>query len=778
MTTIPQIPSDTTTTKPHINPNPNPPPRPPDLPRLPIPPLKDTCARYLRALEALQSPKEHAKTKQVVKEFLEGGEGALWQEKLEEYAKDKESYIEEFWYESYLSHSDSVVLSLNPFFVLSSDVTPRSNPQLSRAAALITSTLFFIHDLRNGLLQPDAVRGIPLDMSQYERLFGTCRVPTDTGCRMEVHGNGRHMVVLRRGQFYWFDCLDSKNRPLLTDREILHNLDAIVKDADKISTHEIAKDSVGILTTESRKIWSGLRSDLINSNKLNKSCLEVVESALFIVCLDDAGPEDMAELCSNFLCGGYKLEGGVQVGTCTNRWYDKLQIIVCSNGEAGINFEHTGVDGHTVLRYAADVYTELVLLYAKTINPSTPSLFQAKLSPFARSAKGPPPTPEDEIDTTPKKLEWKLTPDLRAGIRFAETRISDLICQNDSQALEFKGYGGTFIKRHGFSPDAFVQMAFQAAYYGLYGRVESTYEPAMTKSFLHGRTEAIRTVQPESVAFVKTFCSETATPQEKIAALHKACKRHTQLTKECSQGLGQDRHMYALHCLARKEVMAYEAAHPKSTLSPRVALRRASLASTTNGDLPNGNADGNGNGNGLMSPPKPYSPEIDLDRPTIPAIFTDPGYNLLGTSVLSTSNCGNPALRLFGFGPVTPEGYGIGYIIKDEGISVCMSSKHLQTRRLLHTLKAYLLETQRILIQMWKEANERPVTSFMDHFGILRDARTGKPISMEVEEEEGKEVGEEVLGGFGFFDVGAQNQMPQSRRRKTLVGKTLSIAEY
>lgn len=119
-----------------------------------------------------------------------------------------------------------------------------------------------------------------------------------------------------------------------------------------------------------------------------------------------------------------------------------------------------------------------------------------------------------------------------------------------------------------------------------------------------------------------------------------------------------------------------------------------------------------------------------------------------------------------------------GYIIKDEGISVCMSSKHLQTRRLLHTLKAYLLEIQRILIQMWKEANERPVTSFIDHFGILRDARTGKPINMEVEEEEGKEVGEEVLGGFGFFDVGAQNQTPQSRRRKALVGKTLSIAEY
>lgn len=50
---------------------------------------------------------------------------------------------------------------------------------------------------------------------------------------------------------------------------------------------------------------------------------------------------------------------------------------------------------------------------------------------------------------------------------------------------------------HGFSPDAFVQMAYQAAYFSLYGRTESTYEPAMTKTFLHGRTEAIRSVTTE-----------------------------------------------------------------------------------------------------------------------------------------------------------------------------------------------------------------------------------------------------------------------------------------
>ena len=150
------------------------------------------------------------------------------------------------------------------------------------------------------------------------------------------------------------------------------------------------------------------------------------------------------------------------------------------------------------------------MLLARSINPTAPTLFKAELSPYAKAykaprgaANAPPPSPGYRIDPAPKKLEWALTPELRAGIRFAETRLSDLICQNDCQALEFKGYGKNFITSHGFSPDAFVQMAFQAAYFGLYGRIECTYEPAMTKAFLHGRTEAIRTVQPESVAFVK-----------------------------------------------------------------------------------------------------------------------------------------------------------------------------------------------------------------------------------------------------------------------------------
>lgn len=112
-------------------------------------------------------------------------------------------------------------------------MTPRVDPQLSRAAALILSSLSFVHDLRRGLLRPDDVRGMPLDMSQYKRLFGACRVPTDVsgagkrfvwltvqkGCRMEVHSDSRHIVVIRRGQFCAFaDGARLSDGPQLTAR--------------------------------------------------------------------------------------------------------------------------------------------------------------------------------------------------------------------------------------------------------------------------------------------------------------------------------------------------------------------------------------------------------------------------------------------------------------------------------------------------------------------------------------------------------------------------------
>ncbi|KAI8072372.1 acyltransferase ChoActase/COT/CPT [Gongronella butleri] len=616
------------------------------LPKLPIPDLRETADRYLSALRPLQSDQEHEMTKRSVEAFMEQ-EGPMLQEKLQTYATDKSSYIEEFWYDSYLQYTDPVVLNLNPFFLLEDDPTPQRNDQIVRASSLIASTVTFVDALFRQTLEPDSFRGVPLCMSQFNRLFGTARVPTEEhGCYMATAPRdlSKHIVVMAHSQCYHFDVFDDDGNIAMTEKEIANNLRAIVRDASQVDVNDIAKNAIGVLTTENRRNWAKYRTSL-QRDPVNRAALQVVESALFIVCLDHVQPTDIEDLSTNMLCGTYNLDRGRQVGTCTNRWYDKLQIIVCKNGSAGINFEHTGVDGHTVLRFVSDIYTDTILRFAKTINSQTKSIFhsQRKHASPPRSAAGSGKARRDseppEYDGNPRRIEWNMTQEITLGVRYAETRLSDLILQNEVKVLEFTKYGKYFITDMKMSPDAFVQMAFQAAYYGLYGKVECTYEPAMTKAFFHGRTESVRSVTEESLRFVQLFHSD-APAANKLNALRDALKKHTQLTKDCARGHGQDRHLYALECL-------FDRLHKGENK---------------------------------------------------PLIFTDNGWRTINHTVLSTSNCGNPALRLFGFGPVVSDGFGIGYIIKEDGIAFVASSKHRQTERLLATLEAYLLDIRQLLI--------------------------------------------------------------------------------
>jgi carnitine O-acetyltransferase len=658
------------------------------LPKLPIPDLESSMKRYLEALAPLQSSAEHNETRAAVREFLEN-DGKELQDKLKKYATDKTSYIEQFWYDSYLNFDNPVVLNLNPFFLLEDDPTPARNNQVTRAASLVISALCFVRAVRKEELPPDTLRGTPLDMYQYSRLFGTARVPTDNGCVIGQDSDSKHVVVMCRGQLYWFDVLDHNNDLIMTEKDLAINLQVIVNDAEETPIQEAAKGALGVLSTENRKIWSGLRDLLTREEGSNNAeCLSIVDSALFMICLDYAEPADVSELCGNMLCGTNEVVRGVQVGTCTNRWYDKLQIIVCKNGSAGINFEHTGVDGHTVLRFASDVYTDTILRYAKSINGQAPTLW---------ASQSPDPSKRDpesfgDVRTTPHKLEWDMIPELSIALRFAETRLADLINQNEFQTLDFSGYGKNFITSMGFSPDAFVQMAFQAAYYGLYGRVENTYEPAMTKMFYHGRTEAIRSVTPESVEFVQTFWADTD-PQKKIEALKTACQKHTANTKESSKAEGQDRHLYALYCVWQRKVNEGAEAASNADFSSNGYSSPTDLSDAGSprrlDESPIGHTRSRADTDSSRSP----APQLHQ----MPALFSDAGWEKINNTILSTSNCGNPSLRHFGFGPVSGDGFGIGYIIKDDCISVCASSKHRQTKRFVDSLESYLNEIRRLL---------------------------------------------------------------------------------
>lgn len=267
-----------------------------------------------------------------------------------------------------------------------------------------------------------------------------------------------------------------------------------------------------------------------------------------------------------------------------------------------MNFEHSAIDGHTALRLVSDVYAETVISFAESITSLIhgrgvlPHVIDSKIQ---RAADVKDSTGRAIMDIQPKKLLFELTDRVRKEVFFAETALCDQMVGNDTHVLEFKDYGKSLIVGNRLSPDATVQMSILLAYYKLYGQVVCQYEPVLTKAFYHGRTEAMRPVTKEAKSLCEIWCSEDSTPEMKLEALRVATKEHSRLCKEAAQGKGVDRHLYALKCIAARKGMP------------------------------------------------------------IPEFYGSTAWKTLGHTILSTSNCGNPSLRHFGFGPVVPDGFGV-----------------------------------------------------------------------------------------------------------------------
>lgn len=485
------------------------------LKRLPLPTLEETMEKFNRTLQAMQSDEHHLETQTSVSQFL-ANDGPKLQTLLQKYNASADgngvgSYVEEFWSDSYLAPDCSVVLNLNPFFLLESHPDPKtaSDPVL-RASELVFASLKLVYRIQNETLAPDTFRGKPLCMDQFKALFGSCRVPHEGQDVVCNDPGSRHVVVMRKNVMYYFVALWPDGTLAVSIADLVDILQAIVEDADNLNSdaqqegnegEEQNKASswpknapVGVLTTLDRRSWSVARTELLAVPESdNESALQIVDSALFVLCLDDVAPEDINDSASNMLHGTYRLKRNsedaasyYQAGTCCNRWYDKLQIIVCEDGSAGVNFEHSAIDGHTALRFVADVFAETIINFAQSITKTiyggtgstvVPSVIDA---PLRRATVLNESNEEPLLDVWPKRLDFSLNPKLDDMIFHAETHLGDQILSVNSRVLEYKGFGKNFITANKLSPDSFVQMSMLVAYYILYGKTANAYEASIS----------------------------------------------------------------------------------------------------------------------------------------------------------------------------------------------------------------------------------------------------------------------------------------------------------
>lgn len=536
------------------------------LPRLPVPSLEETGQKYLKSVHPLLSQEEYQRTQKAVEDFIKpGGSGEPLQKRLLARRDDPKiaNWLAEWWNNgAYLGYRDPVVPYVS-YFYSHRDDRQRRNPA-KRAAAITSSVLEFKRQVDDGSLEPEYLRKEPMAMSSYHWMFNTCRIPADGAdypAKYPAEDN-QHIVVIRKNQFYKVPT--HVNGKQLNTSEFQQQFESIYKNAERVP-------AVGALTSVNRDFCTAARKKLLAANPANETALKEIESASFVICLDDSAPVTLEERAHVYWHG----DG-------CNRWYDKpLQFIVNDNGTAGFLGEHSMMDGTPTHRLNDYVNG---LIFNNALDYSNPSI-RSNL-------------PE------PRPVTFHVNAELRDEIATANKEFNATISAHELRVQAFQAYGKGLVKKFKCSPDAYVQMIIQLAYFKMYGKNRPTYESASTRKYQQGRTETTRSVSDESVAFCKAYADPSVPREEVVRLFRAALTAHSKYTAEASIGKGVDRHLFGL-----KKVIG--------------------------------------------------------EGESVPEIYQDPAYAYSSSWYLSTSQLSSEYFNGYGWSQVIDEGFGIAYMINE-----------------------------------------------------------------------------------------------------------------
>ncbi|KAI1434538.1 acyltransferase ChoActase/COT/CPT [Xylaria sp. CBS 124048] len=553
------------------------------LPRLPVPTLRETAARYLKSIHPLLSPEEFAASQKAVGEFIKpGGVGEKLQSKLVAKREDPKTknWLYEWWNDAaYLSYRDPVVPYVSYFYCHRDD--PKRQDPAKRAAAITTAALEFKKQIDNGTLEPEYMKSVPICMDSYKWMFNASRVPAkpaDYPVKFDAKDH-KYIIAMRKNQIF----------------KIMHEVDGqqlntIELEAQFAKVYRLAKPmpAVGVLTSENRDIWTDARQMLLDASPENAKILETIEAASFVVCLDSEHPkslESRARQCWH--------------GKGTDRWYDKpIQFIVHDNGVSGFMGEHSMMDGTPTHRL--NDYVNAVT-FGHKLDFDDPDVRRNLPKPMA--------------------LDFVVTPEVQAEIDRATADFAAVTKAHELAVNDYRSYGKGLIKKFKVSPDAYVQMIIQLAYYKMFGQCRPTYESAATRRFQLGRTETCRTVSDDSVAWCKAMTDPNVSDQDRIALLRQAVNSHVEYISAASEGKGVDRHLFGL----------------KKLLEPGEEL---------------------------------------------PAIYKDPAYAYSTSWYLSTSQLSSEYFNGYGWSQVIDGGFGIAYMINENSLNFNIVSKKLGSEKL------------------------------------------------------------------------------------------------
>ncbi|XP_070491326.1 carnitine O-palmitoyltransferase 1, liver isoform-like [Chironomus tepperi] len=555
------------------------------LPRLPVPPVKDTMKRYLRSVRPLLDDKNYERVAKEAEEF-EKGIG----KKLQRYLVLKSwwatNYVSDWW-EEYVYHKSRHPLLVNSNIYGTDCVNHPTKDQAARVANLIYLCMQFRRKIIRQELQPIMVQGmVPLCSYQYERLFNTARIPGVDGDKLIHNDDAHYMAIRHKGVFYKLPV--QHNGRMLNAKEIEYQVNYILKSNNKASH---AEEYLGSLTAWDRTKWAETRNKYF-SKGVNKASLDVIESSIFFFNLHDKEYDmDFDDSAKMKVFSKECLHGQI-----FDFWFDKsFCMSVGTNARYAMNAEHSWADAPILGHLYEEVQFDDQFSYDEN-------------GKLLGTMECTPPLPT--------RLKWDFSDEqLVKNIDQAYSDALKITSDVDHMVLKFDDFGKGFIKTCKVSPDAFIQMALQLAYFRDFGKFSLTYEASMTRLYREGRTETVRSCSIESCAWVRAMEDEKVSSQEKVRLLRVACERHQQLYLEAMTGKGVDRHIFCLYVISK--YLEIDSPFLKEVLSEPWRL---STSQTPHGQ----------------------SPRTDLVK--YPGLVGSGG----------------------GFGPVSYDGYSVSYIVSGE----------------------------------------------------------------------------------------------------------------
>uniref|UniRef100_A0A8C8MB61 Choline/carnitine acyltransferase domain-containing protein n=1 Tax=Oncorhynchus tshawytscha TaxID=74940 RepID=A0A8C8MB61_ONCTS len=487
------------------------------VPAQPVPPLAQTLQGYLRALEPLIPEEELVHTRKNIQKFCgEGGLGPQLQEGLERRARHSNNWISDWWVQwAYLESRQPLPVHSNPAISLPKRDFSDWRGQLVFASKLIAAALDFKNVVDNGRLPVEYMRGQPLCMELFPLLFSSCRIPGRKHDTITHHSRARHITVVRNYQFFQMDVYNSDGSRM-TESQIHAQLLRIRAESWKTD-----KEPMGILTSEHRQTWGQAYSRLLK-DKLNKESVRAIEKGLFTLCLDSPVMRVSDDKYSSRMAAQI-LHGGGTHSNSGNRWFDKT----LQDGSWGLLYEQATAEGPPIA-----TLLDHILQYCKKPDPKKTPLIPLQM---------------------PKKLYFNIDREIKRDIEHAKQNLDILINDLDIRCFNFQRFGKELPKQHNLSPNAFIQVALQLAYYKVHNEVCASCDIASQRMFRGGRTDYIRSPTNQMLKFVLTFDDPSISREAKLELLREAIETYVTLTDQALKGQSIDRHLLGLKLQAIEE---------------------------------------------------------------------------------------------------------------------------------------------------------------------------------------------------------------------------------